>query len=45
MSGSTQGVLSPQRVASGEMAFIAKPFTTQALLEKVRAVLGAIGAG
>jgi two-component system cell cycle sensor histidine kinase/response regulator CckA len=41
MSGSTQGVLSPERVASGEMALIAKPFTTRALLEKVRAVLGA----
>ena len=45
MSGSTQGVLSPERVASGEMAFIAKPFTAQVLLEKVRAVLGAARAG
>jgi hypothetical protein len=41
MSGATQGMLSPERVAGGEMAFIAKPFTARALLEKVHAVLGA----
>jgi PAS domain S-box-containing protein len=45
MSGSTQGVLNSELVASGEIAFIAKPFTARALLEKARAVLGPARAG
>jgi PAS domain S-box-containing protein len=44
MSGSTRGVLSPERVASGEMAFIQKPFTIGVLLEKVHAVLDGVPA-
>jgi two-component system cell cycle sensor histidine kinase/response regulator CckA len=40
MSGFSSGVLSPERVSSGELAFIQKPFTAEALLSKVRATLG-----
>jgi two-component system, cell cycle sensor histidine kinase and response regulator CckA len=40
MSGFSAGVLSPERVSSGELAFIQKPFTAEALLAKVRATLG-----
>jgi DNA-binding NtrC family response regulator len=39
MSGFSAGVLSPERVSSGELAFIQKPFTAEALLTKVRATL------
>ena len=41
MSGYTAGVLDPQGVIGGKLAFIHKPFTAQALLDKVRAVLTA----
>jgi PAS domain S-box-containing protein len=40
MSGATQGVLCPERVANGQTPFIQKPFTVGSLLEKVHAVLG-----
>ncbi len=40
MSGFNAGVLSPERVSSGELAFIQKPFTAEELLAKVRAALG-----
>jgi two-component system cell cycle sensor histidine kinase/response regulator CckA len=40
MSGFNAGVLSAERVSSGELAFIQKPFTAEALLAKVRASLG-----
>jgi two-component system cell cycle sensor histidine kinase/response regulator CckA len=40
MSGFNAGVLSPERVRSGELAFIQKPFTAEALLAKVRTALG-----
>lgn len=40
MSGSTRGVLCPDRVVSGEILFIHKPFTVAGLLDKVHAVLG-----
>jgi PAS domain S-box-containing protein len=40
MSGFNAGVLSPERVSSGELAFIQKPFTAEALLAKVRGTLG-----
>jgi two-component system cell cycle sensor histidine kinase/response regulator CckA len=39
MSGFSAGVLSPERVSSGELVFIQKPFTADALLTKVRATL------
>jgi PAS domain S-box-containing protein len=45
MSGATRGVLCPERVASGEVAFIQKPFTVGGLLEKVHAVLEGSPAG
>ena len=38
-SASGQGILEPERLRSGELAFIQKPFTSAALLAKVRAVL------
>jgi PAS domain S-box-containing protein len=41
MSGYTAGELDPERIRDGEVAFIQKPFTAPALLEKVRAVLKA----
>jgi PAS domain S-box-containing protein len=40
MSGFNAGVLSPERVSSGELAFIQKPFTAEALLTKVHGTLG-----
>ena len=40
MSGFNAGILSAERVSSGELAFIQKPFTAEALLAKVRATLG-----
>jgi two-component system, cell cycle sensor histidine kinase and response regulator CckA len=40
MSGFSAGVLSEERVSSGELAFIQKPFTAEALLAKVHASLG-----
>jgi two-component system cell cycle sensor histidine kinase/response regulator CckA len=40
MSGYNAGTLSPERIREGELAFVQKPFTAQALLDKVRAVLG-----
>jgi two-component system cell cycle sensor histidine kinase/response regulator CckA len=43
MSGYTAGVLDPERIRDGEVAFIQKPFTAPALLEKVRTVLKADG--
>jgi len=43
-SGWTSTAMSRPTISS-EMAFIAKPFTTRALLEKARAVLGAARAG
>ena len=39
MSGYTAGLLDPQGIVGGRLAFVQKPFTAQALLEKVRAVL------
>jgi len=39
MSGYCSGVLSPQRISDGDLAFVQKPFTAQALLNKVRAAL------
>jgi FixJ family two-component response regulator len=39
MSGYTAGELDHERIRDGEVAFIQKPFTAPALLEKVRAVL------
>jgi two-component system cell cycle sensor histidine kinase/response regulator CckA len=41
MSGYTAGELDPERIRDGEVAFIQKPFTAPALLEKVRSVLKA----
>jgi two-component system cell cycle sensor histidine kinase/response regulator CckA len=41
MSGNSAGVLSPQRIRDRGLAFVQKPFTARALLEKVAAVLGA----
>jgi two-component system cell cycle sensor histidine kinase/response regulator CckA len=41
MSGYTAGELDPERIRDGEVAFIQKPFTAPALLEKVRTVLEA----
>jgi two-component system, cell cycle sensor histidine kinase and response regulator CckA len=41
MSGYTAGELDPERIRDGELAFIQKPFTAPALLEKVRTVLKA----
>jgi two-component system cell cycle sensor histidine kinase/response regulator CckA len=40
MSGYDAGTLSPERIRDGELAFLQKPFTAQALLDKVHAVLG-----
>jgi CheY-like chemotaxis protein len=40
MSGYTAGMLSAERIRDGELAFVHKPFTAQALLDKVRATLG-----
>jgi two-component system cell cycle sensor histidine kinase/response regulator CckA len=40
MSGYDAGTLSPERIREGELAFLQKPFTAQALLDKVHAVLG-----
>ena len=40
MSGYAADVLSPGRIHDGELAFIQKPFTAPALLDKVSAVLG-----
>jgi two-component system cell cycle sensor histidine kinase/response regulator CckA len=45
MSGYTAGVLSPRDIRNGEVAFVEKPFTAEALLRKVRAVLSAPPAG
>lgn len=39
MSGYTAGLLDPQGIVGGRLAFVQKPFTAQALLEKVRDVL------
>jgi two-component system cell cycle sensor histidine kinase/response regulator CckA len=39
MSGYTAGLLDPQGISGGRLAFVQKPFTAQALLEKVRAML------
>ncbi|MGD0685076.1 MAG: PAS domain S-box protein [Streptosporangiaceae bacterium] len=39
MSGDTAGLLDPQGIVGGRLAFVQKPFTAQALLEKVRDVL------
>jgi PAS domain S-box-containing protein len=39
MSGSTAGLLDPDRVFSGDATFIQKPFTSLALLRKVRRAL------
>jgi PAS domain S-box-containing protein len=41
MSGYSAGVLNPERIRDGELAYIQKPFTAPALLEKVHAVLNA----
>jgi len=41
MSGYSCGVLDPERIRDGELAYIQKPFTAPALLEKVHAVLRA----
>jgi two-component system, cell cycle sensor histidine kinase and response regulator CckA len=41
MSGYSCGVLDPELIRDGELAFIQKPFIASALLEKVRAVLKA----
>jgi two-component system, cell cycle sensor histidine kinase and response regulator CckA len=38
-SASGQGTVEPERLLTGELAFIQKPFTSAALLAKVRAVL------
>jgi two-component system, cell cycle sensor histidine kinase and response regulator CckA len=40
MSASGQGAVEPERLPTGELAFIQKPFASSALLAKVRAVLG-----
>jgi two-component system, cell cycle sensor histidine kinase and response regulator CckA len=40
MSGYSAGTLSADRIREGEVAFIQKPFTAQALLDKVHALLG-----
>jgi len=45
MSGYHAAQLNPEGVARGEVAFIEKPFTGPALLEKVRSVLGAPAPG
>jgi PAS domain S-box-containing protein len=39
MSGYSAGLLSAERIRDGELAFVHKPFTAQALLDKVRATL------
>ncbi len=39
MSGYSAGMLSAERIRDGELAFVHKPFTAQALLAKVRATL------
>jgi two-component system, cell cycle sensor histidine kinase and response regulator CckA len=39
MSGYSAGMLSAERIRDGELAFVHKPFTAQALLDKVRAAL------
>jgi two-component system cell cycle sensor histidine kinase/response regulator CckA len=39
MSGYSAGTLSPERIRGGKLPFVQKPFTAQALLDKVRAVL------
>jgi two-component system, cell cycle sensor histidine kinase and response regulator CckA len=41
MSGYTAGELDPERIRDAVVAFIQKPFTAPALLEKVRTVLKA----
>ena len=41
MSGYSCGILDPELIRDGELAFIQKPFIAPALLEKVRAVLKA----
>jgi CheY-like chemotaxis protein len=41
MSGYSRGVLGPERALDGTIALIQKPFSEQALVEKVRAVLTA----
>jgi two-component system cell cycle sensor histidine kinase/response regulator CckA len=41
MSGYCSGVLSPQRIRDGDLAFVQKPFSAQALLDKVRVALDA----
>jgi CheY-like chemotaxis protein len=41
MSGYSRGVLGPQRALDSSVALIQKPFSEQALVEKVRAVLPA----
>jgi FixJ family two-component response regulator len=43
MSGYSRGVLGSQRGLDGSVALIQKPFSEQALLEKVRAVFTADG--
>jgi DNA-binding NtrC family response regulator len=39
MSGYSAGILDPESIRDGELAYIQKPFTAPALLEKVHAVL------
>jgi FixJ family two-component response regulator len=39
MSGYSAGALNLERIRDGELAFIQKPFTAEALLEKVRTTL------
>jgi two-component system cell cycle sensor histidine kinase/response regulator CckA len=39
MSGYCAETLSPERIRDGELAFVQKPFTAEALLDKVRAAL------
>jgi two-component system, cell cycle sensor histidine kinase and response regulator CckA len=41
MSGYSQGVLGPQRALDDDVALIQKPFSEQALVEKVGSVLAA----
>ena len=41
MSGYSAGLLNPESIRDGELAYIQKPFTAPALLEKVHAVLKA----
>jgi len=45
MSGYCAETLSPERIHDGELAFIQKPFTAEALVDKVSAALSRTGAG